>query len=69
MGELGIQQPHGSNVLPFVLIVISFSVSVAINCFVERNPDLIFLPWPFQVSSDSEKYLAESSADNPGHEE
>jgi hypothetical protein len=41
------------------------SDSLAIASFVDLRPDLIFLPWPFQVSSDSGKCFATEEASRP----
>ncbi len=45
-----------------------FSLSATVGCFVERRPLRVFLPCPFNVSSDSGKCFLTASAVSPGHD-
>ncbi len=52
----------------FVAFSISSSPLVWGVPFVDRNPLLVFRPWPFDVSSDSGKFLLTVSHVRPGHD-
>ena len=54
----------------FALVVngTSASSSSFMSCFVDLEPDLIFLPCPFHASSDSGKYFVAAVVLSSGHD-